>query len=249
MGVRCADLISNRHYYRTGSIYSFGTGLGWWLPQGATNYVGSNYLKGEIFNTYEEGGYVSWTLGPWRRDYIDGRAIPFGPRAIDISRAATGVAGFADVARGSRSLRYRGFHPPLARFQMLSLMRLHDFCDGHNWRARVSTTKISAVFMRRKPEMEQLIAASQVNCATVPLPKLKSGQNSGGTFEQWANAAAVLGSLRRENEALAAAEKALAIFPDSSDVHWIRGTSFQVWVTERRPKRNSGGGCSRSKSA
>ncbi len=43
----------------------------------------------EIFNTYDEGGYIAWRLGPNYRDYIDGRALPFlGPEGIPASSLA-----------------------------------------------------------------------------------------------------------------------------------------------------------------
>jgi tetratricopeptide (TPR) repeat protein len=45
-------------------------------------------------------------------------------------------------------------------------------------------------------------------------------------FERWANAAAVLAALNRNSEALAASQRALAIFPDSGYVHWLRGNVF-----------------------
>jgi tetratricopeptide (TPR) repeat protein len=45
-------------------------------------------------------------------------------------------------------------------------------------------------------------------------------------FNRWANAAAVLEALGRPYEALAATDKAQAIFADGGYIHWLRGNLF-----------------------
>ena len=63
----------------------------------------------------------------------------------------------------------------------------------------------------------------QINCDTAPIPAVVPTQNDAKSFNQWANAAAVLNALGRTPEALTATSKALAIFPDSGSLRFTRG--------------------------
>jgi tetratricopeptide (TPR) repeat protein len=226
--VRSADLVSNRHYYQDGSIYTFSTGLGWWLPEGAANFVAHANIPGEVFNTYEEGGYLAWRLGPGRRDYIDGRAIPFGPESFR-HQSALQLESLDSQQWRQEAARYNinAFILPLARFQLLSLMRLYDFCNSREWRP-VYLDELAVVFVRRIPATEDLIRRSGVTCASTELPTTNSGSTSLAPYQRWANSAAVMAATNRPRESLAASAKALEIFPDGADVHWMRGRMFSA---------------------
>ena len=76
--------------------------------------------------------------------------------------------------------------------------------------------------MRRTPETEDLILRSRLDCATAHLPPGPPAQDGATAFNQWANAAPILFALDRNYEALAATDKALAIFPDSAFIHLLR---------------------------
>ena len=47
----------------------------WKFPVGAANFLRENQVKAPIFNTYEYGGYLIWSLSPQQRTFIDGRAL------------------------------------------------------------------------------------------------------------------------------------------------------------------------------
>ena len=47
----------------------------WKFPVGAANFLKENQAGGPIFNTYEYGGYLLWSLWPEQRTFIDGRAL------------------------------------------------------------------------------------------------------------------------------------------------------------------------------
>jgi hypothetical protein len=47
----------------------------WTIPSGAADYLLANHIRGPIFNTYEQGGYLIWRLWPQQRVFIDGRAL------------------------------------------------------------------------------------------------------------------------------------------------------------------------------
>ena len=110
--LRSFDLVTNRHYVRVVDESTFGAGLGWWFPERAAEFIEREHLPGEIFNTYDEGGYVTWKLGPRYRDYIDGRAIPFGaPRMQRTTQLLKLSPDSESLAPGSGPLQHQ-YHPP-----------------------------------------------------------------------------------------------------------------------------------------
>ncbi len=60
--LRCFDLVTNRPYARTDEAI-FGPGLSPWFPARAAEFVNREKLPGEIFNTYDEGGYLDLAAG------------------------------------------------------------------------------------------------------------------------------------------------------------------------------------------
>ena len=76
------DLVTDRSYLASTYLGTFGTGLSWWFPERAAAFVERENLPGQIFNSYNEGGYLTWHLGPKYPDYVDGRALPFGAKLV-----------------------------------------------------------------------------------------------------------------------------------------------------------------------
>jgi len=222
--VRSVDLVSNRHYFASIDDGTFGVGLSWWFPTAAAEFIQRENLPGEIFNTYDLGGYFTWKLGPERLDYIDGRALPFGPEALQ--RHDELLHSSPDSAiwqREAEKYHINTILLPLARYDGVHLVNITALCNSQTWRL-VYLDEISGVFVRRTAQTEQLIQRSQVDCATAPLPMKPIKASRAQAFNYWANTASLLGALGRNAEALKAAENALAIFPDSAFLHWIRAS-------------------------
>ena len=117
---------------------------------------------------------------------------------------------------------------PLGRYDGLALFPvLHDFCESQSWRP-VYLDEVSAVFVRRRPETEDLIRRLQIDCATAPLPAVAPPSRGAKAFNQWANAAAVLRALGRNRESFAATTQALTIFPDSAFANFLKGNLLEV---------------------
>ena len=222
--VRCFDLVTNRHYVRAIDESTFGAGLGWWFPERAAEFVERENLAAEIFNSYDEGGYITWKLGPKYRDYVDGRAIPFGMPQIQRARQLLQLSPDSEAWR-QEAERYNinTILLPLARFDGVQLVNIGEFCKSRDWRP-VYLDEVSAVFARRRPETEALIQRTQVDCATASLPARPLVSSSAGLFNQWANAASLLAALGRTSEALSATDEAISILPGSAFVRWLRGT-------------------------
>ncbi len=224
VAVRCFDLATNRFYLHGSSESTFGAGLSWWFPERAAEFIATHNLPGEIFNSYDAGGYIAWRLGPERRDTIDGRAPVFGVGAIQRNNKLLQTS--PDTAMWQQEASRYGINTillPLARFDGIELTKLLEFCNSASWRP-VYLDEVSAVFVRHDaPGTGDLLERYPVDCPTAPLPLQPPQKPGAETFNTWANSAAVLASLGRNSEALAAIDNAVAIFPDSSFAHWLRG--------------------------
>jgi len=53
------------------------------FPAGTVSYLRTHRLAGPLFNSYDWGGYLIWTLYPRVRVYVDGRPDMYGDRFID----------------------------------------------------------------------------------------------------------------------------------------------------------------------
>src|SRR6516225_1221697 len=227
--LRSADLISDRRYLALGDeLGTFGAGLSWWFPERAAAFIERENLPGQIFNSYNDGGYFVWRLGAKYPDYIDGRTIPFGPKLIE--RNTILMRSPPDSSVWQQEAQDRGINTifvPLGRSNGLHLFPvLRQFCISNTWRP-VYLDEVSAVFTRKTPENQGLIDRLQIQCATAPLPAIAPQGNSTQAFNPWANAAAVLHALGRRSEAFEASKWALAIFSDSAFVHFLRGNLLE----------------------
>lgn len=226
-GLRSFDLVTNRHYARGVLEEKFGAGLGSWFPQRAAEFVEREQLPGQIFNTYAEGGYLAWRLGPQRAVYIDGRDTLFGVARIQRHGELLSSAPDSDIWE-QEATRYNinTIILPLARFDGIQLIRLQDFCSSKLWKP-VFLSEDSAIFVRRSPQTEALMQRFPVDCATAPLPTQPPvATDRAEAFDTWANAALVLAALGRNAEALAAYDHALSIFPDSAFLRWNRADTL-----------------------
>jgi tetratricopeptide (TPR) repeat protein len=223
-GVRSYDLVSNRAYLGTTELSSFGGGLSWWFPQGAAAFIERENIPGQVFNSYNEGGYVAWRLGQKYPDYIDGRAIPFGADLFQRNGALMLTPPDSPEWQAEADqYDINAIIVPLARYNALQFFPvLRQFCSSELWRP-VYLDEFSAVFLRRTPQTEPLINRLTIDCATAALPVAPRENDRSTAFNQWANAAAVLKQLGRNSEAFEATTKALAKFPQSAYVHFVRG--------------------------
>ncbi len=218
---RSADLVSNRYYFGANPhLATFGAGLSWWFPRRAAEFIQREHLPGEIFNTYDEGGYVTWQLGPERRDYIDGRDTLFGVRRVERERQLLQSPPDSPLWNEETS-RYHINTILLSRGDGIEHGQLKKLCASNTWRP-VYLDEVSAVFVRRMPETEALILRFGVDCTTAPLPAESDFSSRAEEFVAWSNAAGVLTALGRDQEALDAANKALALFPGNVSTRLVK---------------------------
>lgn len=214
---RSADLVTNRFYFGgTPQLSTFGTGLGWWFPRRAAEFIERENLPGEIFNAYGAGGYDSWKLGPQRRVYIYGLETLFGTPLMRHNLRLLNTPPDSPMWETEAS-RYR-INTIFLSYGDGMEYALRNFCASNLWRP-VYLDEVSVVFIRRSPETEGLIQRFPVNCATAPLPATTQFHSSAEGFAAWISAAGVLQVLGRDSEALSASEKALELFPENPLAH------------------------------
>jgi tetratricopeptide (TPR) repeat protein len=219
--VRAASFVNDHTYLASNDLSGFGTGLGWWGPQGAAEFIERERLPGNLFNSYNTGGYLVWKLGPKNPDYIDGRALPFGLQALPHEQQLL-LTPLDSPAWQQEADRYNinSIIIPLEGYEV-PLQQLPDLCSAASWRP-VYLDELAIVLLRRQAETQELLDRLAISCSTAPLP----GQpldHSARAFPRWVNMAYVLLALHRNAEALSAADNAMQIFPDSARLRGIRG--------------------------
>lgn len=222
--IRSSDLFTDRTYLANSDIASFGAGLSWWFPEGAAEFLDRTNPPGEIFDGYNEGGFVVWRLGQRYRDYIDGRAIPFGSELFNRSGKLLATPPDApEWQQEAERYHINSIIVPLGRyFGVRAFPVFRQFCNSETWMP-VYLDETSAVFMRRTAETQPFLEQHRISCSTAVLPASPLASGGSAAFNQWSNAAAVLHELGRDPEAFAASAKAVANFADSGYLHYLRG--------------------------
>ncbi len=228
--VRAYDYTSNHLYVASSSRTSFGAGLSWWFPKAAADFVVQQNLPANVFNSFNEGGYVVWALGQRYPDYMDGRSIPFGAEGFERERVLLGSP--IDSAEWQREAEKYNLNTIIVQLdsEEIAYEQLQDLCYAKNWKP-VYLDEISMVLVRVTPQTENLIQRLQVSCPIVTLPSAGLDHKR-SSFPRWLNAAYVLLALRRTSDALAAANVAKSIYPDSASLHWVRGNI--LYASSRR---------------
>lgn len=219
-----ADLVTDRSHVRRIDLSSFGTGLSWWFPMRAAAFIERERIPGQLFNSYAEGGFIAWRLGPTYPDYVDGRGGPFAGDFIQHSASLMGSEPDS-IAWNEEAERYNinAMIIPLGRYDGLQLFPfLRQFCTSNTWKP-VYLDEVSVVFVRSTQNTRELVKKLQISCDGAPLPAIAPEGNTSEAFNHWINAAAVLGALGRNAEAFSATTRALAIFPDSPYTRFTRG--------------------------
>jgi tetratricopeptide (TPR) repeat protein len=229
-GVRISDLVTNRFYLQRPFQYStFGPGEASWYPEGATTFLKRERLPGNVFNEYNVGGFVAWSLLPEYPDYIDGRGNPFGEELF--FRSLELLGGSLDSPQWQQEADSRGINTILVSLDIdlgTGLSHLDEFCQSHDWRPVYLDTR-GAVFLRVRPETANLINRLQLNCASVqfaPRPAATGFSKRAEQFLYHRNAAAILIVLGRHYEALQELKQASDIFFDSSQLHFLKGLAL-----------------------
>jgi tetratricopeptide (TPR) repeat protein len=232
---RGADLVWNRYYLFAGQLSLFGPGVSWWYPERATAFLLREHLPRNIFNDFNQGGYLTWRIGPEYPVYVDGRLIPFGSTFLTHQHSL--MQEPPESPEWQREADLRNINTILvsvARYGGLGTFPLQQFCASQDWHP-VYLDEVAAIFVRNRPENTAWIDHLQIDCATVhidPPPTVAVGsraRQNAELYNFYANAGAVLYVLGRGGDALRYLQSAETIFPDDSNLHLTLGQLFQAY--------------------
>ena len=237
VGLRIADLITDRYYLDSGQITLFGAGPSWWYPERATAFLKREGLPGNVFNDYGLGGYLTWRIGPQYPDFVDGRYIPFGNDLFNEQRLLASLGPDSlDWQRAADRWQINTAIFSVARYSGLGTFALQDFCTSNAWKP-VYLDDVSIVFVRNRPENAGLISRLGIRCENAPIasPDAAIGESFRAKAERFThlmNAASIYFVLSRDAEAASTLAQAEQIFPDDSNLHLVKA---QMLAAMNRP--------------
>jgi tetratricopeptide (TPR) repeat protein len=227
-----ADCITDRAYLGYGELSLFGTGLSWWYPQRAMDFIEKNSLPPQLFNDFATGGYLTFRLGPRYRDFADGRAVPFPPEVL--TQQATLVRSSPDSPVWKQEADRRGINTillSLARYGGLESVPLREYCESREWKP-VYLDDLSLVLLRDRPENQPWIRRFELDCTRhfiVP-PRFDPASTRGRAelYNFYANAASIYFLLGRDHDAADAIVRADNLFDDDPNLHLLAGQFLQA---------------------
>jgi len=227
-----ADTTSNRSYLANGELSTFGTGLSWWYPKGATEFIAGNALPAQLFHDYASGGYLTLRLGPKYPDFADGRGIPF-PLEV-LTTQSTLVESPPDSALWTQEADRYGINTiivSLARIGGLEHVPLKQYCESSAWKP-VYLDDVSIVLVRNRPENERWIARFPIDCTSYriapPRAPLSNSWDRAEAYNFYANTASIYYLLGRDHDAFEAAAHAQALFTHDPGLPLLLGQLLQA---------------------
>jgi tetratricopeptide (TPR) repeat protein len=231
VGIRAADLISDRYYVDSGQISLFGTGPSWWYPERASAFLEREHLPRNIFHDYALGGYLTWRIGEHYPDFVDGRYIPFGKELFAAQKQLMSAGpDSADWQKAADHWRINTLIFSVARYAGLGTFPLQDYCASKAWRL-VYLDEVSAVFVRNVAENAELIGKLGMHCENAAIaPPAETSASSfrarAERFNALMNAASIFYALARDAEATAALEQAEQLFPNNPNLHLVKAQLY-----------------------
>jgi len=229
-----ADTITNRSYLANGELSSFGTGLSWWYPQRAVQFIASNALPRQLFNDYDSGGYLTLRLGPKYPDFADGRGIPFPIELL--TKQSTLVDSSPDSGVWMEEANRYGINTiilSLARIGGLEHVPLKSYCESSGWKP-VYLDDVSIVLVRNRPENQQWIKTFAIDCNNhrlepPPINNSKpSARERADAYNFYANSASIYYMLGRDRDAFDALDHAESLFTNDPGLPLLRAQLLQA---------------------
>ena len=213
--VRIGDLVSNRYYQVSSSGILFGPGESGLFPERAAAFIQRVHLPGNIFHTYELGGFTAWRLGPDYGDFIDGRNVsPAVMTEYQKTMSSLPDSQFAETESAARNINV--LFLPKSRFYNLTHPSLASLCQSQLWRP-IYLDEVSIVLVRNRPENRSWIDRYAVDCRTHQFtPPSNAPRKELSNF--YANEGTLLMFLGRAREAKVALDQAATLSPEDANI-------------------------------
>lgn len=235
VGIRVADLVSDRYYLDSGQLSLFGTGPSWWYPERAMAFLEGEHLPRNIFHDYALGGYLTWRIGKEYPDFVDGRYIPFGKELFAEQKQLMSLEpDSADWQRAAQRWKINTLIFSVARYAGLGSFPLQEYCASKAWRL-IYLDDVSAVFIRNATENAALTGKLGKRCVDAAITPPAAGSSFRARAERFnalMNAASIFYALARDTEAATALEQAEQLFPNNPNLHLVKA---QFYSATNRP--------------
>ena len=216
--VLCVKDVVNDVFYTKGmSTGRFGFGVSARFPKGAVKFIKDNKIEGNIFNDNVIGGYLAWSLHPWKKIFIDGRWEVYGEKFL---------TKYGDSMKQYNLLR--GF---LKNYNVKIILLSHESMESYklipflyqskDWKL-IYFDSVSSLFVQNNEFFSRLIEQYATNPSQIAKNDLWFNNNpklllARGTF---------LKSLHLYDEALDDANRVIDQFPFISNAYNVRGSIF-----------------------
>src|SRR5262249_25110966 len=150
VGVRASDLVTQKRYVDGGEIALFGAGESWWFPEKAAAFLEGQKLPGNVFHSYNAGGFLDFRIGEEYPVLADGRYIPFGKDIFLQQRAL--LAAMPDSKlweEAAQKWNINTIQFSLSRYWGLNAFPLAEFCKSGAWKP-VYVDDVSILFVRNR---------------------------------------------------------------------------------------------------
>lgn len=143
------------------------------VPRGAVDFIEKNRLPGNMFNSDKYGGYITWRLYPWKKNFYDTRTLNLAVKLeyLWIIDAAGPVpAGATEASSSDTPLWERLLGHYKINFVFLSLLNsigqmpqlIFKFLESDKW-VPVYSDSISIIFMRNADQNSDIIRRFRVS--------------------------------------------------------------------------------------
>ena len=233
VALRSKDLVTQKQYVDAGEISFFGAGESWWFPEKAMEFLEREKEPGNLFHSYNFGGYLNFRVGESYPVFADGRYIPFGREVFLQQRALLAETPDSRLwEEGAAKWNMNTIVFSLSRYWGLNAYPLAEFCRSAAWKP-VYMDDVSILFVRNSPENVKRIEKFAVNCekAVLPEPEAAKGDSWRARAERFnflLNSASVYYVLSRDKEAYAALQQAEGLFPDNESLHLTKAQLLQA---------------------
>jgi tetratricopeptide (TPR) repeat protein len=233
VGIRVADLVSDRYYLDSGQLSLFGTGPSWWYPERAMAFLEREHLPRNIFHDYALGGYLTWRVGKEYPDFVDGRYIPFRKELFaEQKQLMSSGPDSADWQKAADRWKINTLIFSVARYAGLGTFPLQEYCASKAWRL-VYLDDVSAIFLRDAAKNAEAIGKLGIRCenAAIAPPAMASGNSFRARAERFnalMNAASIFYALARDTEAATALEQAEQLFPNNPNLHLVKAQFYSA---------------------
>lgn len=218
-----------------GSKISFSIASRYSVPVRAVDFIEKNGIKGNIFNDYGYGGYVTWRLFPQSKNFIDTRSLNY-PVMLEYGWIQSAAEFDPSVApsKSNTPLWKRLLKHYKINYMLLAPTDINgdvfplvlNLLESDDW-VPVYVDRVSLIFVRKSGENDELIARYRISSQDLyNMLIYKSAENAladtlnprylttlGDTFYR----------LGRMDDALKAYRYALQRFPENDMIKWKLG--------------------------